>query len=123
MGAGREHQRPAYPEVGEKHLAQLAIQELSVLIDGERHVLRRKALHLGAERVSALERDEGRAQRRDRMTEIFGKGMACAGRAGERIGFAARADRRRAAGEIALPGHDAGHGPVFGNDLLGCRFE
>ena len=76
----------------EQHLAEVGVHHLAALAvgDGERRVLQRQPLHFGSVALLGLERDERRAQRRHGDVQRPCKAIAVAGRAGERVGRAAR---------------------------------
>ena len=104
--ARRQHQRTRHAKVREEHLTQVGIDDLILLIvDRERHVAQRKALHLGAPGIVRFQWDERWTRGRDRVAKLPGKPIPVAGRTGERIGQTARADD----GSIAVDGTLRGH--------------
>ena len=119
--ARRQHQRARHAKVREEHLAQVGVNGLVLLIvDRERHVAQGEALHLGAPGILGFQRHERGARGRDRMAQPLRKPVAVAGRTGERIGQAARADDGGIAVDRALRGHNGGDGAVLRQDIR-CR--
>ena len=105
----------------EQHLAEALKQLFVVLKYRQRDILERQSLHARAVGSAAHERNERRAQRRDRVSGLLRKAVAVAGRAGQRIGFSSRRNdhavgtvspsaRRHAADRAGLlVPHNTGH--------------
>ena len=76
----------------EQHFTEIGVNDLPALAvgDGQRRVLQRQSLHLGGIALLGFKRDQRRAQRRHGKPQFLRKAETVAGRAGERIGSAAR---------------------------------
>ena len=94
VGAGREHQRPRKPKMGEQRLAQLAEQRLAVAQQRQAHVAQREAHHAAAGRVGADEAAQAGLRRHDGMPGLAGQLVAAAVAAGGRVADAAGGDER-----------------------------
>ena len=80
MRARRQHQRARHAKVREEHLTQVGVDRLVLLVvDRERHVAQRKALHLGAPGIVRFQWDERWTRGRDRVAQLLGKAIPVAG--------------------------------------------